>query len=241
MTHSNKSHDRQGDDTAMAQGSLGASTRYVTVRLELEDKRATSDDAILGERAVTRKRLHHFNLVDDETVVMLYDLRGDLSRARETLSAASDVLNYDVVDHGNGTGVAYVHCKLRNPVKSLVSTLHQFEVVPDMPLGFTTNGSVRATIIGEAQALSETLDAIADIVEVHLEKTGDYRPGIGELEATLTDRQHQILTVAVNQGYYEVPRRTTLEDVAAEMNLSRATVGEHLQKSEAKILSRVVR
>ena len=56
----------------------------------------------------------------------------------------------------------------------------------------------------------------------------------------LTDRQHEILTIAVEQGHYEVPRRATINDIADEMGLSQATVGEHLQKIEARILSRAV-
>lgn len=215
--------------------------RYATVLLELNDENESTDDDIIPRRsAVTRRQLHHYNLVDDETVVLLYHFQGDLEQIEAVLDSAPDVLNYDLVDQREGGRFAYIHCKLNDPVRSIVSTVHQFEVVLDMPLEFTDEGSVKATLIGEEPALGEALEAISEIVNIHLEKTGTYRPGVRDLGATLTDRQHQILTVAVDQGYYEVPRQSALEDVAAEMDLSRATVGEHLQKIEAKVLSRIV-
>lgn len=114
----------------------------------------------------------------------------------------------------DGAAYAYVHCKLGAPVKSIVKTLHEFEVVLDVPLEFTADGAVRATLIGETQPLDEVLNAITDIVELDLERTGEYHPGVRDLDATLTNRQRQILTVAVKEGYYEILREATLKDIA---------------------------
>ncbi|GAA0239054.1 helix-turn-helix domain-containing protein [Haladaptatus pallidirubidus] len=239
MTYHSNSQDQKVDESE--KGGQTQGPRYATVLLELDEEHESSDDDIApGRSAVTRRQLHHFNLVDDETVVLLYHFQGDLDQIETVLDAAPDVLNYGLVDQGEGGGFAYIHCELDDPVRSIVSTLHLFEVVLDMPLEFTTDGSVKATLIGEEPALGEALEAISGIVNIHLEKTGTYRPGARDLGATLTDRQYQILTVAVREGYYEVPRGSTLEDVAAEIDLSRATVGEHLQKIEAKVLSRIV-
>lgn len=233
--------EQRGDDADETRQSRAATARYATVLLDLDDDRDNSNLESPGELAVTHKRLHHFNLVDNETVVLLYQIHGDLDRTRMSLDASPEVLNYDVIDWGNSEAFAYVHCQLGDPVRGLVKTLHEFEVVLDMPLEFTDDGTVRATLIGEAPALAEALDAIADVVVINLEKTGEYRPGVRDLDATLTNRQRQILTVAVERGYYEVPRGATLEEIATELDLSRATIGEHLQKIEGKILSRVVR
>ncbi|WP_129113812.1 helix-turn-helix domain-containing protein [Halegenticoccus tardaugens] len=235
-------NDRQGTETEEIRQSRESSTRYATVLLELGDEGSdATDDSIAGSPAVTRERLYHFNPVDDGTVVMLSDLRGNLDRARTALASDPSVLNYDVVDRGDGEGFAYIHCELRDPVKSLVSTLHEYEIVLDTPIEFADGGTARATLIGEAIPLREALDAISGLVEVRLERTGAYHPDRRDLGSRLTDRQHQILSIAVDCGYYEVPRRATLEDIAAEAGLSRATVGEHLQKIEAAVLSRVAR
>lgn len=239
MTNHSNTRTREGDEGG--KGGQPQGPRYATVLLELDDEyKSSNNDIALGKSAVTRRQLHHFNLVDDETVVLLYRFQGDFDQIDAALSAAPDVLNYDLVNQREGGGFAYIHCELNDPVRSIVSTLHQFEVVLDMPLEFADDGSVKVTLIGEESVLGEALEAISRDVDIQLEKTGTYRPGVRDLGATLTDRQYQILTVAVEEGYYLVPRQSTLEDIAAEMDLSRATVGEHLQKIEANVLSRIV-
>ncbi|MFH5801114.1 helix-turn-helix domain-containing protein [Haladaptatus sp. CMAA 1911] len=206
----------------------------------MDNEDAPSDTVTLDRPVEIRKQLHHFNLIDDGTIVMLYHFRGNLERVSTALTAAPNVLNYDLVDHRDCGGFAYIHCELTDPVKSIISTLHQFEVVLKMPLEFTNEQTIRTTLVGEESAVGDALQAISEIVDIYLEKTGEYRPDIPDLRGTLTNRQHEILTIAVRQGYYQVPRQATIEDIAAAIDLSRATVGEHLQKIEANVFSQIV-
>lgn len=53
----------------------------------------------------------------------------------------------------------------------------------------------------------------------------------------LTDRQRDVTTEALNRGYYDWPRRLTTEELAAELDISRPTLHEHLRKAERKLLS----
>lgn len=56
--------------------------------------------------------------------------------------------------------------------------------------------------------------------------------------AGLTPRQTRVLLEAVRAGYYEVPRRTTVREVARRLSLGRSTVEEHLRAAESTIVSR---
>jgi predicted DNA binding protein len=51
----------------------------------------------------------------------------------------------------------------------------------------------------------------------------------------LTERQQEVLEVALELGYYDVPRQATHNDIAERLDLSVGTVGEHLQKIEARV------
>ncbi len=53
----------------------------------------------------------------------------------------------------------------------------------------------------------------------------------------LTPQQSRVLLEAVRAGYYEVPRRTTVEDVARRLSLGRSTAEEHLRAAESTIVS----
>ena len=52
----------------------------------------------------------------------------------------------------------------------------------------------------------------------------------------LSARQSEIITLAVDLGYYEKPRRTTQEEIASIVQLSQGTVAEHLQSAEGIII-----
>ncbi|MFC4359668.1 helix-turn-helix domain-containing protein [Halobium salinum] len=60
---------------------------------------------------------------------------------------------------------------------------------------------------------------------------------LDEVLPRLTGRQHETLTTAVEQGYYEIPRRTTTEKVAAAVGVERRTAEEHLRRAENKLIA----
>ncbi|MUV85368.1 helix-turn-helix domain-containing protein [Natronomonas sp. CBA1123] len=53
----------------------------------------------------------------------------------------------------------------------------------------------------------------------------------------LTDRQYEVIECALESGYFEWPREITSEELAEKMEISRATLLEHLRKAESKLLS----
>nr|WP_272904722.1 helix-turn-helix domain-containing protein [Halobacterium sp. TGN-42-S1] len=53
----------------------------------------------------------------------------------------------------------------------------------------------------------------------------------------MTDRQRDVVAVAVDLGYYEVPRTATLDDVAAEVGVASSTVSDHLRKAESAVMA----
>ncbi|HLC84537.1 MAG TPA: helix-turn-helix domain-containing protein [Candidatus Nanoarchaeia archaeon] len=52
----------------------------------------------------------------------------------------------------------------------------------------------------------------------------------------LTDLQKHALELAIKEGYYEVPKRTSLRKLAALRKVSLATFQKHLQKAESKVI-----
>lgn len=56
-------------------------------------------------------------------------------------------------------------------------------------------------------------------------------------ESTLTDRQRDVITKALTHGYYDWPRKINNEALADKLDISRATLHEHLRKAEQKLVS----
>lgn len=57
------------------------------------------------------------------------------------------------------------------------------------------------------------------------------------VEDQLTERQQEVLSAAHSAGYYEWPRERTAEELAVELDISPATLHEHLRTAEQKLIS----
>ncbi|RQG86946.1 hypothetical protein EA462_14915 [Natrarchaeobius halalkaliphilus] len=51
------------------------------------------------------------------------------------------------------------------------------------------------------------------------------------LLSELTDRQMEVLSLALERGYYDQPSRVSLEELGTELDLHKSTVGEHLNRA----------
>lgn len=67
----------------------------------------------------------------------------------------------------------------------------------------------------------------------------DYVREFGEEEADrlLTDRQRELLTAGLEDGYYDTPRRTTLTDLAERHGIAKATASDVLHRAEGNVLT----
>ncbi len=55
----------------------------------------------------------------------------------------------------------------------------------------------------------------------------------------LTEKQKEVFELAVEEGYYDIPKRTDLTKLAKIMKISVATYQEHLKRAEAKIVPKL--
>jgi predicted DNA binding protein len=62
---------------------------------------------------------------------------------------------------------------------------------------------------------------------------------IKEAVQNLSPRQLEVLSRAIEEGYYDSPRACNIEELAELDSANTSTVGEHLRRSEAKILKAV--
>jgi predicted DNA binding protein len=60
---------------------------------------------------------------------------------------------------------------------------------------------------------------------------------VDQLFENVTDRQLAALRLALDEGYYEQPRGTSLRDLADKTSVARSTYEEHLRKAENKLLT----
>ena len=59
---------------------------------------------------------------------------------------------------------------------------------------------------------------------------------LSSLFGQLTEKQMKALVTAVENGYYEIPKRITADDLARKQGQPRSTLEEHIRKAESKIV-----
>lgn len=95
----------------------------------------------------------------------------------------------------------------------------------------TTAG--RQTIRANLDEIRREIDAE---ITVRGMKSSETAPNLSEMSDRLSERQREIFELARRRGYYSWPRETSATELAAELDVTKPTVLEHLRKAEAKLL-----
>ncbi|RLM53806.1 helix-turn-helix domain-containing protein [Halobellus sp. Atlit-31R] len=62
------------------------------------------------------------------------------------------------------------------------------------------------------------------------------RAGWQSLLASIPPRRRELLNLALDQGYFEIPRQVTLEELAEQMDITKTTASSHLRKAERQLV-----
>lgn len=212
--------------------------RYATVRLTWTAGRLHPlETNFAREDEVRVEAVLYVNPGPEGEYVELLELRGDLEKASAVLASSSDALEYEVTG-SDGRGLAYVQCRTSKPVGDLLAVLHDNEIVVDWPIRFADEGDrgLEVTVFGTNRAIQRAVSDLPADIDFTLERLGEYDGDAGRLAGVLTDRQLEVLELAVEEGYYDVPRRTTHRELAETLGVAAGTVSEHLQRIESKLV-----
>ena len=171
---------------------------------------------------------------NDEEVLYLASVSGapanSLEGAGEAVASVRSVETY-------GTGDT-VQCGLvvETPVPETVLV----EVGGRFRRTVVADGQIRiSATVRATEAVRPIVDSLEDVfVDVSVTTVWSAHPRRedavgGELEQ-LTDRQRQVLELALDAGYFERPRRHNTGELAAMLDISRATFTQHLRAAQSK-------
>lgn len=150
----------------------------------------------------------------------------------QSMRAHPQIRSYELLESEQGRALG----KYETPQTDLYEFAELSGLTIEFPID-VRNGWYRFDLTGTREELDE-LQAVLEASPLRYELQSLVTSA--ETDALLTDRQREVLSVAVENGYYEIPRETTYEEIAAELGVSAGTVSEHLQKVEATVLSTLV-
>ncbi len=216
--------------------------RYVTYALTPERGYFDPGEVIFRECGVVLRSVQELNLLTDGTAVMLYEAEATRDQIEGSLGHANDkVIDYQVADAGDHV-MLQVHYHPSDLIRSLLELHDSYATHLDLPLEFVdpSISSLRVSVIGAKDQLQEQIAATRGEVDVTIERIGDYDPVTDRRFAGLTERQREVLLVAVQNGYYESPREATYDDIAADLDCSASAVGKHLRRIESELVDATV-
>lgn len=77
-------------------------------------------------------------------------------------------------------------------------------------------------------------DIVLELTELH-----DFSSGDSTYRKELTAPQREALLLAYELGYFDDPRTTTLEDIAAELDISRQALATRLRRGHRRLIERL--
>ncbi|WP_408957379.1 helix-turn-helix domain-containing protein [Natrinema sp. 74] len=196
----------------------------------------------LRAAGVTFESIQNIDQLSDGTIITHKVVRGAQSAVRDALERSeSAVVDYQLTDAGE-TAILQLQYRPSDLTRELLGVHRGHAAVLEYPLEYTgpENRRLRVTEIGREEALRQIVEETEALVDVEIEALGPYDPSDDRPFADLTDRQREVLRVAVEEGYYEEPRQVTYEDIAARLECSAGTVGQHLRRIEARLMSTLI-
>jgi predicted DNA binding protein len=105
-------------------------------------------------------------------------------------------------------------------------------VVPSFPLRLEDGW-----FVGDLTASRDQLAAFRDELEAAEIDYRLVRVGIPDDESTLlTERQREVVELALDRGYYETPRTCTLTELAAQLAVDKSVVSRILNRAEGRLV-----
>jgi predicted DNA binding protein len=103
------------------------------------------------------------------------------------------------------------------------------------------DGKVRITFLGSTKQVRDFIELLKDAdirYKVVLHTDAKFSPH--SLMSRLTEKQQKTLITAHALGYYDIPNRIGLLQLAKRLDLSRATVDMQLRRAERRLLNHIM-
>lgn len=193
----------------------------------------------LQDAGLPLQSIHDVDLLSDGSITLLFQTASPPDRVREVCERRlTDVIEYDVAG-GSGSTQLHVHGEPSEQLCNTISLHRKYPVLTDYPVEYVDPGEpvVRVVKVGMKADLNGMLEEMMEYVDITVEQVGPYDPGSDRVFGALTQRQKTVLRTALDRGYYDVPRGTSCDALATELNCAPGTVSQHLRRIESTVLS----
>ena len=170
-------------------------------------------------------------------VTQLVELKINKGR---NLSEISDLESFEVLEtHEEDEAGILVSILCTHPLAISALELSNIYVYP--PYGIDSKNGLEFRIFGISSSIRSFLEFVREVMPPDTISVQTVKNGSSKDLDFLTEKQREVLELAVFRGYYEDGGEVTLKRLADELGIARSTTGEHLKRAESEVLKRAVR
>lgn len=175
-----------------------------------------------------------------ELDLLLFRVVGEMEPYRAALEEASFVADYRTAWIDDESFYVYAEHETRVADHAFREPFLEQRVLTMPPIEYAANAQTRMELVGRAGDVQAVVDGFPDEFEVRIDRIGNDQQGMEAFASLLTDRQREALSTALDLGYDDVPKTSSVEAVAEELGCATSTASNHLRKAQARLARRVV-
>ncbi len=191
--------------------------------------------------SLRRAYLRHWNFSNPEYVTTLFQIVGDVYEKCDdyltALDAVDTIRKYDITPVNDSNFYIYLKetvCEHSHRFRELfVNT----DILVVSPIEYGAEGEMIVEAVGDAEDLQTIVAGLPNPLSVSVNQLSEYDACQETPVASLTDRQREVLLIARDLGYYEIPRQASVREVANQLDCSKSTAANHLRKAEARLVA----
>jgi predicted DNA binding protein len=141
----------------------------------------------------------------------------------------------DVLKEDNSKYTCLIKVEYKKKLMKIFK-LFNFDVIYTLP-AFVSKEKIVFSFISDNENLKKLLKMIkifGVVKNIHFQKV-DFPEH--DILSDLTEKQKEVLIAAKKNGYYDIPRKITTEELSKKLGISKATAVEHLRKAEKRMIS----
>ena len=170
-------------------------------------------------------------------VTQLVELKINKGR---NLSEISELESFEVLEtHEEDEDGILVSILCTHPLALSALELSNIYVYP--PYGIDSKNGLEFRIFGISSSIRSFLEFVREVMPPDTISVQTVKNGSSKDLDFLTEKQREVLELAVFRGYYEDGGEVTLKQLAHELGTDRSTTGGHLKRAESAVLKRAVK
>lgn len=174
-----------------------------------------------------------------ETEYELFYVEADRSPYEDALASVDSIRWYRITEIDDESFYVYLCQETRPEDETWREAYTALDLVVVPPVIYDTDASFEMTLVGAGDDLQTLLDALPDEIDTTVQAVGEFDRRHETIATECTERQFEALRVAVEAGYYDIPRNGTLADVARELDCAEGTASHLLRSGEAAVIKQL--